>query len=112
MSLAVFAERAPFVRTVRCRTAANTLSIGFDVRRWSQCSVGKSKKASSASRSLVRQATALSCLALYLSSQRIVDGLTLTEKKNSGISRHGVSLLSGGSGRLETRIAQDGAPRL
>ena len=29
----------------------------------SQCSAGKSKKASSASRSLVRQATALSCLA-------------------------------------------------
>src|SRR6516162_7634903 len=28
-------------------------------------------------------------------AQRIVDGLTLTERKNSGISRHGVSLLSG-----------------
>jgi hypothetical protein len=27
-----FADRAPFVRTVRCRTVANTLSIGFDVR--------------------------------------------------------------------------------
>jgi hypothetical protein len=25
--------RFPFVRTVRCRTVANTLSIGFDVRR-------------------------------------------------------------------------------
>src|SRR5215468_9507004 len=68
MSLAVFAERAPFVRTVRCRTAANTLSIGFDVRRWSQCSAGKSKKASRASRSLVKQATALSYLARYLSA--------------------------------------------
>ena len=33
MSLAVLADRAPFVRTVRCRTVANTLSIGFDVRR-------------------------------------------------------------------------------
>ena len=33
MSVAVFADRAPFVRTVRCRTVANTLSIGFDVRR-------------------------------------------------------------------------------
>ena len=31
-------------------------------------SAGKSKKASSPSRSLVRQATALSCLALYLSA--------------------------------------------
>ena len=29
------------------RTVANTLSIGFEVRRWSQCSAGKSKKASS-----------------------------------------------------------------
>src|SRR5215472_3706167 len=37
-------------------------------------------------------------------AQRIVDGLTLTERKNSGISRHGVSLLSGGSGRLDTRL--------
>src|SRR6187200_116021 len=68
MSLAVFADRAPFVRTVRCRTVANTLSIGFDVRRWSQCSAGKSKKASSASRSFVRQATALWYLAPYLSA--------------------------------------------
>jgi hypothetical protein len=25
------------VRTVRCRTVANTLSIGFVVRKWSQC---------------------------------------------------------------------------
>ena len=37
-------------------------------------------------------------------AQWIVDGLTLTERKNSGISRHGVSLLSGGSGRLDTRL--------
>src|SRR5881394_1890179 len=29
ISLAVFADRAPFVRTVRWRTVANTLSIGF-----------------------------------------------------------------------------------
>src|SRR5712672_2398268 len=49
MSLAVLVDRAPFVLTVRCRTVANTLSIGFDVRRWSQCSAGKSKNASSAS---------------------------------------------------------------
>ncbi|MBX9933488.1 MAG: transposase [Methylobacterium sp.] len=31
----------PLVRTVRCRTVANTLSIGFELRRWSQCSAGK-----------------------------------------------------------------------
>src|SRR6516165_6122348 len=54
MSLAVLADRAPLVRTVRSCTVANTLSIGFDVRRWSQCSAGKSKKASRASRSFVR----------------------------------------------------------
>jgi hypothetical protein len=47
---------------------ANTLSIGFDVRRWSQCSAGKSKNASRTSRSFVRQATALSYLAPYLSA--------------------------------------------
>jgi hypothetical protein len=29
MSLAVLGDRDPFVRTVRCRTVANTLSIGF-----------------------------------------------------------------------------------
>ena len=33
ISLAVSWDRAPFVRTVRCRTVANTLSIGFDERR-------------------------------------------------------------------------------
>src|SRR3974390_1706161 len=68
MSLAVFADKDPLVRTVRWRTVANTLSIGIDVRRWSQCSAGKSKKASMASRSLVRQATAFSYLAAYLSA--------------------------------------------
>src|SRR4051794_19993608 len=70
--LAVFADKAPFVRTVRCRTVANTLSIGFDVRRWSQCSAGKSKKASRASRSFVRQATAFSYLEPYLSANTLI----------------------------------------
>jgi hypothetical protein len=37
-------------------------------------------------------------------AQRIVDRLRLTEPDNSAISRHGVSLLSGGSGRLDTRL--------
>ena len=37
-------------------------------------------------------------------AQRIVDGLRLTQPDNSAISRHGVSLLSGGSGRLDTRL--------
>jgi branched-chain amino acid transport system substrate-binding protein len=68
ISLAVFVDRAPFVRTVRCRTVANTLSIGFDVRRWSQCSAGKSKNASSDSRSFVRQAAVFSYLPPYLSA--------------------------------------------
>jgi hypothetical protein len=29
----VLDDREPFVRTVRCRTVAKMLSIGFDVRR-------------------------------------------------------------------------------
>jgi hypothetical protein len=37
MSLAVFADRAPFVRTVRCRTVANTLLIGSDVSEANEC---------------------------------------------------------------------------
>jgi hypothetical protein len=37
-------------------------------------------------------------------AERIVDRLRLTEPDNSAISRHGVSLLSGGSGRLDTRL--------
>ena len=65
ISKAVCCERAPLVRTVRCRTVANTLSIGLAVLRWSQCSAGKSKKARSASRSLSRQATAFSYFAPY-----------------------------------------------
>ena len=44
MSRAVSCESAPFVRTVRWRTVAKALSIGFDVRRCVQCSAGKSKK--------------------------------------------------------------------
>ena len=72
MSLAVLGDSDPLVRTVRCRTVANTLSIGFDVRRWFQCSAGKSKKVSRASRSFVRQATALSYLAPYLLAKTLI----------------------------------------
>src|SRR5215213_1835831 len=39
---AVVGDNEPLVRTVRCRTVANTLSIGFVVRRWIQCSAGQS----------------------------------------------------------------------
>ena len=42
ISRAVSCDSAPLVRTVRCLTVANTLSIGLDVRRCSQCSAGKS----------------------------------------------------------------------
>ena len=41
ISPAVSCDSAPLVRTVRCRTVATTLSLGFDVRRWSQCSGGE-----------------------------------------------------------------------
>ena len=33
---AVSCDSAPFMRMVRCLTVANTLSIGFEVRKWSQ----------------------------------------------------------------------------
>lgn len=33
ITLAVFDDREPFVRTFRWRAVAKTLSIGFDVRR-------------------------------------------------------------------------------
>ncbi len=52
MVFAVSCDKAPFMRTVRWRTVANTLSIGFVVRKCVQCSAGKSKNVSSASRSL------------------------------------------------------------
>ena len=42
INLAVVDDNEPFVRTVLCRTVANTLSMGFVVRKWSQCSAGKS----------------------------------------------------------------------
>ncbi|MBB4200838.1 hypothetical protein GGD83_004667 [Rhodoblastus sphagnicola] len=38
ISRAVSCDSAPFVRTVRCRTVENTLSIGFVARRCAQCS--------------------------------------------------------------------------
>src|SRR5580704_16814501 len=62
MAIAVLFERHPLERTVRCRTVANVLSMGLVVRRCFQCSAGKSWNASSASRSFVRQPTALSYL--------------------------------------------------
>jgi hypothetical protein len=37
-------------------------------------------------------------------AQGIIDSIRLTERDDGGISRHGVSLLSGGSGRLDTRL--------
>ena len=36
MRRAVSCDSAPFMRMVRCLTVANTLSIGFEVRKWSQ----------------------------------------------------------------------------
>ena len=33
-------EPAPLVTLVRCRTVAKVDSIGFVVRRWTQCSAG------------------------------------------------------------------------
>src|ERR1700752_2752902 len=37
-------------------------------------------------------------------AQWIVNRLRLTQRDDNAISRHGVSLLSGGSGRLDTRL--------
>ncbi|MEY9405322.1 hypothetical protein ABIF79_011761 [Bradyrhizobium japonicum] len=34
INLAVVDDNEPFVRTVLCRTVANTLSMGFVVRKW------------------------------------------------------------------------------
>jgi hypothetical protein len=42
MASAVLFERRPFDRIVLCRTVAKVLSIGFDVRKYFQCSAGKS----------------------------------------------------------------------
>jgi hypothetical protein len=52
-------EPGPLVTRCRSRTVAKVDSIGLVVRRWIQCSPGKSQKASSTSRSLVIFATAL-----------------------------------------------------
>jgi len=70
ISLAVFCDRAPFVRTLRCGTVAKRLSIAFYVHRWSRCSAGNSWKAKSAVAFLVGQATAFSCLVPYFASNR------------------------------------------
>ena len=63
--------------THRC----DTLSIGFDVR--SRCSAGKSKKASKVSLSFVRQATALSYLAPYLSANTLMVGCRTGQRRKS-----------------------------
>src|SRR5512132_1270865 len=59
---------APARASTPCGTQKKRLVDFIRVRRWSQCSAGKSKKASRASRSFVRQAPALSYLAPYLSA--------------------------------------------
>ena len=72
MSRAVSCESAPFMCTVRCRTVAKALSIGFDVRRCVQCSVGKSKK---------RQ----QCVAV---PEKAIDGLVVLGRAFLGEGRH------------------------
>ena len=52
-------EPGPLVTLVRWRTVAKVDSIGLLVRRCTQCSAGKSKKASSSSASSVILAAAL-----------------------------------------------------
>src|SRR5436190_12863633 len=69
MASAVLFERHPFERTVRWRTVANELSMTLVVRRCFQCSAGKSKKTSSASRSLIKHLTALSYLTPQVSTK-------------------------------------------
>ena len=69
ISFAVFCDSAPLVLTVRCRTVANTLSIGLEVRKWPQCSAGKSKNASIACLFFVRQATPFGYLTPYFSEK-------------------------------------------
>src|SRR5580700_10708487 len=39
-----------------------------------------------------------------ISVRTIIDSFKLTERDDGGISRHGVSLLKGGSGRHDTRL--------
>ncbi|RPK54369.1 hypothetical protein EES42_43065 [Streptomyces sp. ADI95-17] len=56
---------APLVTLVRRRTVAKVDSIGFVVRRWIQCSAGKSKNASSSSSSSVIRLTTLGYFAPY-----------------------------------------------
>ena len=70
MASAVSRDRQPFVLSVRSRTVANVLSIGFDVRTCFQCSAGKSYNASRAARSFARHAAGLSYLAPYFVTQR------------------------------------------
>ncbi len=71
ISFAVFCYSAPLLRTVLCRTVANGLSMGFEVRKWPQCWAGNSKTASVALRSLVRLATPFSYLTPYFSEKTV-----------------------------------------
>jgi hypothetical protein len=69
MASAVLFERHPLERTVRWRIVANELSMRLVVHRCFQCSAGKSYKAGSASRSLIRHSTALSYLTPQVSTK-------------------------------------------
>ena len=60
--LAVVDDSEPLVRTVLCRTVANTLS-GFVVRKWSQCSAGKAVERKQ-------------CVAIFRSPREVLAGST------------------------------------
>ena len=96
MSRAVSSDGAPFMRTVRCRTVAKALSIGFDVRRCVQRSAGKSKNVNSASRSLSRQSTALSYLGAYFSAQIVIAASAARDIQYG----HKLNPTAGGSGLI------------
>ena len=66
-AIAIPAARDPGPLVTRCRSrrVANVDSIGLVVRRWTQCSAGNSKNASSTSRSSVIFAAALGHLTPY-----------------------------------------------
>ena len=81
-------ESAPFMRTV-----ANTLSIGFEVRRCVQCSAGKSKNVSIVSRSLRRQSTALSYLGAYFSANVAMAKSATARSGDNQISRKSLCAL-------------------
>ena len=90
---ALSCDNAPFMRTVRCLTFANPLSIGFEVRKMIPMVGGKVEERQQGRRSLIRHSTALWYLGAYFSANAVIAASAAALFGDSQISRRSLCAL-------------------